>query len=65
MMLGTGEIIILLLYLSGTILWIIALIRIASAEQGAAQKVWLVFVALTHVFGALVYLGYNQFVRQK
>ncbi len=60
-MLGLQEILGLLAFFGATLLWLYALISIARREQGRAQALWLVVVALTHVIGAILYLAWRRF----
>jgi hypothetical protein len=65
MFLGFGEFFILLLLLFGTVFWLFGLIHIASRKRDKEQKIWLIFVALTHAPGALVYFVWEQINQRK
>jgi len=49
------ELFVIIALLLGNAFWVYTLIKIASAEKGGTQKLWIIFVALTHVIGASIY----------
>jgi hypothetical protein len=49
------ELLILFVIIAGNVFWIYALTKIASAEKGVAQKIWIIFVVLTNAIGASLY----------
>jgi hypothetical protein len=53
--LALTEWIVILLILAANLFWLFTLVRVASDETGTNRVVWIVVVALTHVFGAVAY----------
>jgi hypothetical protein len=60
-MLGTAELAIILIIMLGNVIWIWSLVEVLRNEpdEGYYKAKWVIFIALTHVVGALIYLTYR------